>query len=135
MSSKSDPEPFPDMTDPWGEIQLATIHRDEAKIAADKEITLARDKRHDEMVSQKRTRRHETIMEALEYGFYAISALAAAAVLCAIVFAFYRGAQNHGRDSARVSANKARAVEACTRMENPIERQYCLIQVTPPPSK
>jgi hypothetical protein len=100
--------------DPWADVQRETL----AKAVRQMEIEAT--ERRDAA-----TRRHERFMWFL----WVVGALIAAAVVGVVIYTVYRVDLNNNAEKIRVERERTQQIEACTSLEQPIERQYCLLGV------
>jgi hypothetical protein len=102
--------------DPWADI---AAHETKMSVMQ-MEAKIEREKRE----SERKADRREMFWRGLGWVSGTAVVLAAA---CFLIMLWMNAAKQHGIDSIAVEKERTAQVEACTSLEEPIERQFCLI--------
>lgn len=114
--------PIVDLSDdPWAAAQM----EQERRLTREMELK-AEDER------QRRQLRHDTFGKVL-YGLgIGGIVLTIAGVVLGLLFMVYSGSRANTEKAVRLQEERTEQVQTCVRLENPLERQHCLLTINTP---
>lgn len=117
--------------DPWAEISLIQEKQNLIRLEAD----IEQEKRDDAMEAAAKADAHSRALSRhTQYGYVGITLVIVAAIL-GVIFLIHMKMDNGAEQRLRSESLRTEQVQACTTLDEPIERQYCLLTLNVPESE